>query len=118
METQEHPDSGLSASNERFLQNLLSWFYELGAFGERKPPAAPAGFMAESYRAVPQSFDLPRPAGLSISAREWRLHGALFLLTMLTTTLAGMMLVVSELPSYEPPLAGLLDYLLYVPRGY
>ena len=74
--------------------------------------------MAESYRAVPQNFDLPRPVGLGISAREWRLHGALFLLTILTTTLAGMMLVVSELPSYDPPLSGLLDYLLYVPRGY
>ena len=74
--------------------------------------------MAESYRAVPQGFELPAPAGLSISAREWRLHGALFLLTIVTTTLAGMMLVVPELPSYEPPLSGLLDYLLYVPRGY
>ena len=74
--------------------------------------------MAESYRAVPQSFELPCPAGLSITAREWRLHGGLFLLTVVTTTLAGMLFVITELPPYEPPLSSLLDYLLYVPRGY
>src|SRR5690348_15854646 len=74
--------------------------------------------MAESYRAVPQGFELPRPVGLSITAREWRLHGGLFLLTIITTTLAGMMFVIPELPPYEPPLSGLLDYLLYIPRGY
>ena len=74
--------------------------------------------MAESYRAVPQGFDLPRPVGLSITAREWRLHGGLFLLTVITTTLAGMMFVIPELPPYEPPLSGWLDYALYIPRGY
>ena len=74
--------------------------------------------MAESYRAVPQSFELPSAAGLAITAREWRLHVGLFLLTVVTTTLAGILLVMPELPAYEPPLSGLLDYLLYVPRGY
>ena len=71
--------------------------------------------MAESFRALPQGFELPR---LSISAREWRLHGALFLLTVITTTLAGMMLNPPDLPAYEPPLSGPLDYLLYVPLAY
>src|SRR6476659_3687473 len=74
--------------------------------------------MAESYRAVSQSFDLPSAPGLSITAREWRLHVGLFLLTVVTTTLAGMLFVIPELPPYEPPLSGLLDYLLYIPRGY
>jgi membrane-associated protease RseP (regulator of RpoE activity) len=74
--------------------------------------------MAESFRVLPQGFELPRTAGLSITAREWRLHGALFLLTILTTTLAGMLLVIPELPPYEPPLSNLLDYALYIPRGY
>jgi len=74
--------------------------------------------MAESLRAVPQGFELPRPSGLSISAREWRLHGGLFLLTIITTTLAGMMLAVPELPPYDPPLRGPLDYLLYIPLAY
>ncbi len=38
------------------------------------------------FRAVPQRFDY---RGVR-SAREWRIHGALFLLTSLTTTLAGV----------------------------
>lgn len=76
--------------------------------------------MAESFRAVLQGFDLPRSSGwLSISAREWRLHGVLFLLTIVTTTLAGMLLVAApELPPYDPPLSSTLDYLLYIPLGY
>ncbi len=76
--------------------------------------------MAESFRAVPQGFELPRSAGrLSVSAREWRLHGTLFLLTIVTTMLAGMLLVAgSSLPAYDPPLSNPLDYLLYVPLGY
>jgi membrane-associated protease RseP (regulator of RpoE activity) len=75
--------------------------------------------MAESFRAVPQGFELPRSTGwLSISAREWRLHGFLFLLTILTTTLAGMLLVAPPLPPYEPVLSSPLDYLVYIPLGY
>ena len=74
--------------------------------------------MAETFRAVPPGFELVKPRGLSISAGEWRLHGALFLLTVTTTLLAGMILVAPELPAYEPPLSGPLDYLLYVPLAY
>jgi len=74
--------------------------------------------MAESYRVVPQGFELVEPRGLSISTREWRLHGGLFLLTVITTTLAGMMLVGPDLPPYDPPLSGPLDYVLYVPLAY
>ena len=75
--------------------------------------------MAESFRAVPQGFELPRSRGWGISAREWRLHGALFLITVVTTTLAGMLLVgAAELPPYEPVLSGPLSYLLYVPLGF
>lgn len=56
---------------------------------------------------------------MSISAREWRLHGVLFLLTIVTTMLAGMLLVAApELPPYDPPLSSPLDYLLYIPLGY
>ncbi|HET9478449.1 MAG TPA: site-2 protease family protein [Pyrinomonadaceae bacterium] len=74
--------------------------------------------MAESFRAVPQGFDLPRAGGLSISAREWRVHGVLFLATIITTTLAGMLLVVPELPPYDPPFSGPFGYLLYVPLAF
>jgi membrane-associated protease RseP (regulator of RpoE activity) len=74
--------------------------------------------MAESFRAVPQGFELPRTRGLGITAREWRIHGALFLLTVVTTTLAGMLLVVPELPPFVPPVSGPLGYLLYVPLAF
>ena len=74
--------------------------------------------MAESFRAVPQGFELGPPVRLSISAREWLLHGTLFLLTVCTTTLAGIMLVAPELPGVEPPLATPLDYVLYIPLSY
>lgn len=74
--------------------------------------------MAESFRAVPQAFELPRPRGLGISVREWRVHGGLFLLTIVTTTLSGMFLAVPELPPFEPPFSGPLGVLLYIPLGF
>ena len=52
---------------------------------------------------------------LRISDREWRLHTALFILTSITTTLAGVALAAPDFTPTEPPLAGLLDYLLYLP---
>ena len=52
---------------------------------------------------------------LSISDREWRLHSALFILTCVTTTLAGVALAASDFVPREPPLSGLFDYLLYIP---
>ena len=50
--------------------------------------------------------------------REWRLHGGLFLLTIVTTTLAGMFHVAPLLAVSEPPLNNPLDYLLYIPLTY
>jgi membrane-associated protease RseP (regulator of RpoE activity) len=60
---------------------------------------------------------LVKPA-VTISVREWRLHGALFALTIVTTTLAGVMLSASDFTPREPPLSGLLDYLFYLPLSY
>ena len=74
--------------------------------------------MAESIRTIPPGLDLVQRTIPKISAREWRLHGALFVLTILTTTLAGLMLSAPELPTPEPRLASLLDYVLYVPLSY
>src|SRR5688572_20823171 len=54
-------------------------------------------------------------SAMTISEREWRLHGALFILTSVTTTLAGVALAAPDFTPTEPPLAGLLDYLLYLP---
>ncbi|HEX5873857.1 MAG TPA: site-2 protease family protein [Pyrinomonadaceae bacterium] len=69
--------------------------------------------MDESIRTAPPRVDLQQ-----ISARAWSLHVALFLLTVLTTILAGAMLAAPELAPVEPPLATPLDYLLYIPRAY
>ena len=72
--------------------------------------------MAESIRTV--------PAGLNffdrqtISAREWRVHGGLLLLTIVTTILAGIMLAAPDIEPPDPPLSNLLDYVLYIPLAY
>jgi membrane-associated protease RseP (regulator of RpoE activity) len=74
--------------------------------------------MDESIRTAPPTLDLRQHGKSWLSAREWRLHGGLFLLTVLTTTLAGIGLGAPELAVPEPPLARPLDYLLYVPLSY
>jgi membrane-associated protease RseP (regulator of RpoE activity) len=74
--------------------------------------------MAESIRTVPPGLDLLERTRSKISAREWRLHGVLLILTILTTTFAGLMLAAPELTAGEPRLANPLDYLLYVPLSY
>ena len=60
---------------------------------------------------------LGKPA-IKISAREWRLHGGLFVLTIVTTTLAGVALSASDFSPAEPPLSSFLDYLLYLPLSF
>ena len=62
-----------------------------------------------------QSITFERPL---LSAREWRLHGALLLLTVITTTLAGVMLAAPEIEPAEPPLSSLIDYVFYIPLSY
>lgn len=74
--------------------------------------------MAESIRTVPSGLDFFESATTKISAREWRIHGGLLILTILTTTVAGIMLAAPELPINEPPLANPIDYLLYLPLSY
>ncbi len=79
--------------------------------------------MSESIRAIPTFVEAKLPVvrrrAARPTAREWARYAALFLLTILTTTLTGLMLVSPELP--EPHLrapSGLLDYLLYIPELY
>lgn len=55
------------------------------------------------------------------TAREWARHGALFLLTALSATVAGIMQATDATAIAEPAIAApasLLDYLLYVPVYY
>jgi membrane-associated protease RseP (regulator of RpoE activity) len=74
--------------------------------------------MAESVRTIPPGYDLLQRSAPKISAREWRLHGLLFALTILTTILAGLMQAAPDLPTPEPRLATPLDYLIYIPLSY
>jgi membrane-associated protease RseP (regulator of RpoE activity) len=72
--------------------------------------------MAESIREVTPFTDFHRHSSLP-SAREWRLHGALFILTILTTMIAGIVQV-ADVPGVEPALRTPLDYILYIPLSY
>lgn len=63
-----------------------------------------------------ESITTPRLAVLQRGS--WRLHAGLFLLTIVTTTLAGAALSPTETMPTEPPLSNLLDYLLYIPLVY
>ena len=62
-------------------------------------------------------ISLRKPA-VTISAREWRLHGVLFALTIITATLAGAMVTAADFTPREPAFSGLVDYLLYLPLSY
>jgi membrane-associated protease RseP (regulator of RpoE activity) len=79
--------------------------------------------MSESVQAIPPFVDAPAPfvrrrRAARPTAREWVRHTALFLLTALTSTIAGMMLFSPELPAPGPRLITWLDYVLYVPEYY
>jgi membrane-associated protease RseP (regulator of RpoE activity) len=52
------------------------------------------------------------------NAREWFRHSALFLLTFLSTTFAGIVFSAQEGNVAEPTTSGLLGYILYVPEYY
>ena len=85
--------------------------------------------MSEALRPAPPYAAAARPTGydragaVRPTAREWARHAVLFLVTVLTTTVAGVMLL---LPAdaqalVEPQLAapaGWADYLTYVPAFY
>jgi membrane-associated protease RseP (regulator of RpoE activity) len=78
----------------------------------------------ESIRAIPPFVDAPvervmHRHAVRPTAREWARHAGLFALTALTTTFAGVMLVSSDMPDVAGrKLAGVLDYLLYLPELY
>jgi membrane-associated protease RseP (regulator of RpoE activity) len=79
--------------------------------------------MSESVQAIPPFVDSPvsygrRSSVVRPTAREWKKHGLLFLLTALTTTLAGVM---NFSPNIEPAMrqpSSLLDYVFYVPEYF
>ena len=78
--------------------------------------------MSESVRTIPP-FVAPRQSLIAQqtanpSRRDWIKHGTLFLITFVTTTVAGLFLAGPEVDVPEPRLSGVLDYLLYVPEYY
>lgn len=80
--------------------------------------------MSESVQAIPPFLDAPAPVNASQraarpTAREWRRHAALLFLTILSTTLAGIMLAIPQLPEQNvPEPAGFFEYLIYIPVYY
>lgn len=67
---------------------------------------------------APRHVFRPQQAPVSITSREWKIHGSLFALTLITAILAGTMLIAPEPDVLEPPLRTPIDYVLYVPLGY
>jgi len=61
---------------------------------------------------------LVRRQTASPTAREWIKHSALFLLTFVTTTFAGIVVAAPEINVPEPIASGVLGYILYVPDYY
>jgi membrane-associated protease RseP (regulator of RpoE activity) len=77
--------------------------------------------MSESVERIPNvvvTRGLTSQVSARITAKEWLLHGMLFLLTLISTTLAGIIIATPELPAPEVPLRTALDHLLYIPRIY
>ena len=78
--------------------------------------------MSESVQTVPPFFPQPqfisRPRAQRPTTREWIRHSALFLITFVTTTFAGIVIAAPELDVPEPGLSGALSYALYIPEYY
>lgn len=73
--------------------------------------------MAESIREIPPRLETMQRQAAVPSRRDWRLHGALFLLTVITTMIAGMVQPL-DIPIQQPALSTPFDYLIYVPLAY
>src|SRR5215472_15816456 len=81
--------------------------------------------MAESAQTIPDYSSVTGSTGswrrslaLQPTTEEWMRHGALFLLTLVTTTLAGVMLA-SNVPEPDlPDPVSWTGYLTYLPHAY
>lgn len=78
--------------------------------------------MSESAETIPPfvpARDSPaKRQAAGPSTREWIKHSALFLLTFITTTFAGIVIAAPEPQVTEPAGSGVLGYVLYVPEYY
>lgn len=78
--------------------------------------------MSETVQAIPPFVDAPAPftrrrQAARPTAREWRLHIALFFLTAITSSLAWVMFNNAVEPDIQTP-AHLADYVAYIPRYF
>jgi len=78
--------------------------------------------MSEHVQAVPPFAPgrelITKRRAATPSSRELVRHSALFLLTFITTTFAGIMFAARQTDVAEPTTSGLLGYVLYVPEYY
>jgi membrane-associated protease RseP (regulator of RpoE activity) len=78
--------------------------------------------MSESVRVIPPYVEappaLPRSLALGPTAGEWTRHSLLFLITVATTTIGGIVLAAPDLDVPMRAPSNLLDYILYVPEYY
>ena len=75
--------------------------------------------MAESIRQVSPGFESVHHDATNVpTGREWRLHLSLFVFTIITTVIAGMVQAAPALPTREPALVTIVDYILYLPLSY
>jgi membrane-associated protease RseP (regulator of RpoE activity) len=78
--------------------------------------------MSESVQTIPPFVQarpaVSRPLAARPTTREWIRHSALFLLTLLTTTFAGIVIAAPDIDVPEPIASGVLGYLLYFPEYY
>jgi len=77
--------------------------------------------MSESVTVIPPFVDAPvfsSRQGIRPTAREWVQHGALFFITVITTTVAGIVTAAPEIDVPPPTPVTVIDYLLYVPQYY
>ncbi|HEY0004314.1 MAG TPA: site-2 protease family protein [Pyrinomonadaceae bacterium] len=77
--------------------------------------------MSESVQTIQPFVDAPslrRRQAARPTTREWLRHTALFVLTALTATLAGILLLGPELTPNLPEPARWLDYISYLPAYY
>ena len=78
--------------------------------------------MSDSAQAIPPFVKARHGAAFRLAqrptAREWMLHASLFLVTIVTTTVAGLVMAAPEVEVVSPPLSRLVDYLLFIPQYY
>jgi membrane-associated protease RseP (regulator of RpoE activity) len=78
--------------------------------------------MAESVRAIPPFAEMPpaRPRSLSLrpTTKEWVRHSLLFLVTVVTTTIAGIVITGPTVEPNLPDPSSIIGWILFVPAYY